>query len=125
MKMKFDPRYQVSKDGPLTKMVRDRITEFRTRGSTLADIAKVLGFSGPFVSQLLNEDRPARVRSIHIPRIIKVLREAEQEEGIVVDEPALDAALIDDSPAVELSALDHMKALRAMGYTVTIALSAH
>lgn len=78
--MDYDDRYQDGKNGPLKKDIRDRIAIFRTRGSTLADIGEALGFSGPFVSQLLNEKRPGRVRTIHIPRIIKALEKAEREE---------------------------------------------
>jgi predicted nucleotide-binding protein len=78
--MDYDDRYQDGKNGPLKKEIRDRIAVFRTRGSTLADIGEALGFSGPFVSQLLNERRPGRVRSIHVPRIIKALEVAEREE---------------------------------------------
>jgi predicted nucleotide-binding protein len=77
--MDYDEHYQDGKNGPLKKEIRDRISAFRTRGSTLADIGAAIGFSGPFVSQLLNEKRPGRVRSIHVARIIKALEKAERE----------------------------------------------
>ena len=78
--MDYDPRYQDGKDGPITKEIRDRIRFFQTLGSTLGDIGEVLEFSGSFVSQLLNDRRPGRVRTIHIPRIIKLLEDAERKE---------------------------------------------
>ena len=115
--MDYDRRYQDSKDGALKKDLRDRISRFRTLGFTLAEIAEAIGFSGPFVSQLLNEKSPARVRSIHIPKILKALEEAEREEeqkavpGQKPIAPAVDAPM---------SLQDHMNAIYALGYSVTV-----
>lgn len=80
--MDYDDRYQDGRNGPLKREVRKRITALRTRGSTLADIGKHLGLSGSFVGQLLNEVRPGRVRSIHVPRIIAALEAAERESSV-------------------------------------------
>jgi predicted nucleotide-binding protein len=77
--MGFDDRYQDAKDGPLSKVIRQRISAFHVPGVTLADIGEVLGFSGSFVSQLLNEKRPGRVRTIHVPGIIQALERAERD----------------------------------------------
>jgi hypothetical protein len=74
--MDYDPRYQEERNGPLSKAVRSRLSAFRSF-STLAEIGKSIGFSGPFVSQILNEKSPARVDSKHIPRIVRVLEENE------------------------------------------------
>ena len=112
----FDPRYQEEKDGPLNQSVRDRIQKFRQRGSTLADIAKALEFSGPFVSQLLNEKRPARVRSIHIPRIIKALEEAESEHGREARAASGEAV----QSAEGLSLEDLINAIDARGFDVSV-----
>jgi hypothetical protein len=74
--MDHDPQYQDKKNGPLSKALRDRLSAFRSF-STLADIGKEIGFSGPFVSQILNEKNPARVDSKHISRIARVVEDNE------------------------------------------------
>jgi hypothetical protein len=113
----FDSRHQEHRDGPLTKSVRARIQKFREMGSTLADIGQALGFSGPFVSQLLNEKRPARVRSVHLPRIMRALEEAEIEHGLrpgkVDKEP-------DEAPENDLSLEELIRRIDAKGFQVTI-----
>ncbi len=74
--MDYDGRYQDKKNGSLSKSLRDRLSAFRSF-STLAEIGKAIGFSGPFVSQILNDKNPARVDSRHIPRIVRAVEEGE------------------------------------------------
>jgi hypothetical protein len=99
--MDYNQHYQDGKNGPLKKEIRKRIAALRTRGYTLADIGETLGFSGSFVSHLLNEARPGRVRSRHVPRIIEALEAAERERGEKRrnDEPR-SVSDADDKPAV-------------------------
>jgi hypothetical protein len=117
--MEFDPRYQDGKNGALRKGVRDRLTALREHGLTLADVGKLLDLSGPFVSQLLNEKTPGRVRSTHIPRIIKAIEAAEQSYPAInpVARPAVE-------PTIEKSTGDtlayHMRAIDALGFNVTV-----
>ena len=108
----FDPRYQERKDGPLTQELRSRIGKFRELGSTLAEIGDEIGFSGAFVSQLLNDKHPARVRTIHVPRIIRKLEEAEQSAGIAPKEQG--------TASPRLSLEDLIKAITAKGFEVTV-----
>jgi hypothetical protein len=74
--MDFDEHYQDEKNGPLNKALRDRLRRFRSI-FTLAEIGDELDFSGPFISQILNEKHPARVDSKHIGRIVRAVEEAE------------------------------------------------
>ena len=74
--MDYDDKYQDKKNGPLSKPLRDRLSAFRSF-STLAEIGTAIGFSGPFVSQILNEKKPANVDSKHIPRIVRALADGE------------------------------------------------
>jgi hypothetical protein len=74
--MSFDERYQDGKNGPLNKALRDRLARFRSI-FTLAEIGEAVGFSGPFVSQILNERHPARVDSKHIERVVRAVEDAE------------------------------------------------
>lgn len=74
--MSFDERYQDGRNGPLTKALRDRLSRFRSM-FTLAELGESIDFSGPFVSQILNEKNPARVDSKHIPRIVRAIEEGE------------------------------------------------
>jgi hypothetical protein len=110
----FDARYQEHKDGALTREIRDRITKFRMAGSTLADIGREIGFSSAFVGQLLNEKSPARVRSIHVPRIIKALEAAERDTESGAGEHSADLA------ASNLSLEELIQAITAKGFVVTI-----
>jgi transcriptional regulator with XRE-family HTH domain len=114
--MEYDPRYQTRKNGPLTKEVRSRLTRFRERGYTLAEIAQEFKFSGPFISQLLNEKAPASVRTIHIPRIIERLEKAEIDEGITMPREKLHQPL--DIGRVSLEEL--INAIAAKGFDVTV-----
>src|SRR6266571_1041123 len=110
--MEYDRRFQDGKNGPLKKELRDRINRFRTLGYTLAEIGKAIGFSGPFVSQLLNSTTPGRVRSIHIPRIIKALEKAEKDE----DKKAVPGQKVADSVAgIPMSLEEHIRAIDALG----------
>lgn len=78
----YDPRYQTTPNGPLTKELRDRLQKFRTeQGSTLKDIGDRLGFSGPFISTLLNAKSPASIRTKHLPKMVQAIEHAEIESG--------------------------------------------
>jgi transcriptional regulator with XRE-family HTH domain len=114
--MQFDARYQVSNNGPLTKDVRDRLDKFRQIGFTLKDIGDRLGFSGPFISQLLNSKSPGRVRTIHIPKIIQAIEHAEIENGIA---PNI-AAPKNKTAISEMSLEALMHAIEAKGFEVTV-----
>ncbi len=74
--MSFDERYQIGKNGPLAKGLRDRLTRLRSL-FTLKEIGEIVGFSGPFVSQILHEQHPARVDGKHIERIVRAIEEVE------------------------------------------------
>lgn len=78
--MDYDEKYQDGKNGPLSKSLRDRLSAFRSF-STLAEIGKAIGFSGPFVSQILNEKNPARVDSKHISRIVRAVEDGEAKNA--------------------------------------------
>ena len=114
--MQFDRRYQESKDGPLTKDIRNRIEKFREKGYTLKDIGDRLGFSGPFISQLLNTKSPARIRSIHIPEMIQAIEHAEIENGLAESRaPAKSEVAFEHTTLEEL-----MLAIEAKGFEVTV-----
>lgn len=119
--MSYDPRFQESFNGPLTKHLRDRISAFR-EGYTLAEIGSALGFSGPFVSQLLNPKHPARVQSKHMARIIKVVRESEKRDRIIVKElPESDSLPMKAERLIKPSPLkEHVDAINQLGYAVTL-----
>lgn len=114
----FDPRYQTEKDGPLTQKLRDRLQKFRQNGSTLADIGTRLGFSGAFISQLLNEKKPARIRSIHIPGLVQAVEHAEIEEGIVTKPGNALLSVVNDASKLPLE--DLIRAISAKGFDVTV-----
>lgn len=81
--MPIDRAFQSETNGSLTGTARARIATVKTRlGLTLAQIGRRFGFSGPFMSQLLREDDPARVRSKHIPRLRAALEQLEVEAGV-------------------------------------------
>lgn len=115
--MDYDRRYQEGKNGRLSKEVRERLNRFRTLGYTLAEIGEAIGFSGPFVSQLLNPKAPGRIRSIHIPKIIEALDRAEraEEEKAV---PGQNIARPMGSSTMSLE--DHIRAIDALGFSVTV-----
>jgi|1185.fasta_scaffold777983_2 hypothetical protein len=112
--MDYDPRYQDGPNGPLKKEVRDRINAFRP-DSTLAQIGEAFGFSGPFISQLLNPKNPARVRTLHVPRMMKALEKAEAERN--TGQTSLIAAA---GSSAQMSLEDHIRAIDALGFTVTV-----
>lgn len=118
--MDFDSRYQDEKNGPLKKDLRDRLRRFRSL-FTLAEIGDTLNFSGPFVSQLLNEKNPARVDSKHIERIVRAIEEGEVKHakklGLNKPQPQNGHA----APASnEKQTLDyHLAAIDALGWKIT------
>lgn len=118
--MAFDPRFQEEKNGPLSKGLRDRISAFRSH-FTLAEIGKELGFSGPFVSQILREPNPQRVDSKHIPRILKALEDGERRNaklmGLNVSPSKAPTPI---TPAPTQNSLDyHLAAIDSLGWTIT------
>ena len=81
--MAYDPKYQTSENGPLTPAFRNRVDTVKNRlNYTLAQTGKELGFSGPFVSTLLNAGNPGRVRTKHIERMIDAVEKMEVKAGI-------------------------------------------
>lgn len=81
--MPIDRAFQSETNGPLTGTARNRITTVKSRlGLTLAQIGRRFGFSGPFMSQLLREEDPTRIRSKHIPRLRAALEQLEVEAGV-------------------------------------------
>jgi hypothetical protein len=116
IEMDYDEKYQDGKNGPLSKPLRARLSAFRSF-STLAEIGEAVGFSGPFISQILNEKNPARVDSKHIPRIVRAVEEGEAKYakrlGLAVQNGA-------GTPAPEeKKTLDyHLNAIDALGWKV-------
>lgn len=117
--MDYDDRYQDEKNGPLNKALRARLSAFRSF-STLADIGKAVGFSGPFISQILNEKNPARVDSKHLPRIVRAVEDGEakyaKKLGLIKPHPQNGAG----TPAPEeKKTLDyHLNAIDALGWKI-------
>src|SRR5438270_11232325 len=114
--MHYDAHSQDGKNGPLSKALRDRLSRFRGF-STLAEIGKSIGFSGAFVSQILNEKNPARVDSKHIERIVRAVIEGETKYhkrlGIKPPEQNGGAA------PQEKKTLDyHLNAIDALGWKI-------
>jgi hypothetical protein len=120
--MDFDPRYQDEKNGPLKKDLRDRLRRFRGI-FTLAEIGETLKFSGPFVSQLLNEKNPARVDSKHIERIVRAIEEGEVKHGkrLGLNKPLHQNGSTPHTAASdEKQTLDyHLNAIDALGWKIT------
>ncbi|WP_164607674.1 hypothetical protein [Rhodopseudomonas sp. BR0M22] len=117
--MDYDERYQDEKNGPLNKALRARVTAFRSF-STLAEIGKLLGFSGPFISQILNEKNPARVDSKHIPRIIRAIEDGEAKYAKKLGLVKSHAQNSVEAPAPEeKKTLDyHLNAIDALGWKI-------
>ena len=116
--MDFDKRYQEGKNGILSKPLRERIRRFRGF-MTLAEIGKELSFSGPFISQILNDNSPARVDSKHIPRIVKAIGEAETRYAKKLV-PIEEEPLANDEKSASRQTLDyHLRAIDALGWKVT------
>lgn len=81
--MAIDRAFQSETNGPLTGTARARIVAVKSRlGLTLAQLGRRFGFSGPFMSQLLRVEDPARIRSKHIIRLRAALEQLEVEAGI-------------------------------------------
>jgi hypothetical protein len=121
--MDYDPRYQEAKNGPLSKPLRDRLSAFRSF-STLAEIGKAVGFSGPFVSQILNKKTPGRVDSKHIPRIVRAVEDGEAEywKELGLAKPPQQGAATQNGAATaqeEKKTLDyHLNAIDALGWRI-------
>jgi hypothetical protein len=121
--MSFDERYQEGKNGPLTKALRDRLSRFRSM-FTLAELGESIDFSGPFVSQILNEKNPARVDSKHIPRIVRAIEEGEAKyaKKLGLTKPSHQNGNGATAPAhapEEKKTLDyHLNAIDALGWKI-------
>ena len=118
--MSFDERYQEGKNGPLTKALRDRLSRFRSM-FTLAELGEALDFSGPFVSQILNEKNPARVDSKHIQRIVRAIEEGEVKHAkkLGLTTPPHQNGIGAPAPIAEKGTLDyHLNAIDALGWKV-------
>ncbi|MBJ7403590.1 MAG: hypothetical protein JHD07_09965 [Bradyrhizobium sp.] len=120
--MDFDSRYQDEKNGPLKKELRDRLRRFRSL-FTLAEIGETLKFSGPFVSQILNEKNPARIDSKHIERIVRAIEEGEVKHAkkLGLNKPQHQNGSTPQPPASdEKQTLDyHLAAIDALGWKIT------
>jgi hypothetical protein len=119
--MDYDPKYQDEKNGPLKKDLRDRLRRFRSL-FTLAEIGETLKFSGPFVSQLLNEGNPARVDSKHIERIVRAIEEAEVKHAkkLGLNRHPLQNGSAPHPAPDEKQGLDyHLAAIDALGWKIT------
>ena len=86
-------------------------------GTALAVTIGMAGFSGAFVSQILNEKNPARVDSKHIERIVRAVIEGETKYhkrlGIKPPEQNGGAA------PQEKKTLDyHLNAIDALGWKI-------
>jgi hypothetical protein len=100
----YDRKYQMGDNGPLSPTVRKRIETAKNRlNLTLNEVGGFLGFSGAFVSAILRDDDPARVRSKHVERIVRALEALEARAGIANTAPpsggsagATQAASLDD-----------------------------
>lgn len=111
--------YQDGKDGPLNAATRARLNKFRELGCTLKEIGDAFKMSGPFVSQMLNEKSPARVRSIHVPRIVEAIEKGERDWKI---KPPANTSSHQPSKSgnATLTLEDHIRAIDALGFTVTV-----
>jgi hypothetical protein len=115
--MDFDARYQEAKNGCLTRDLRERIKRFRSF-LTLADIGKELSFSGPFISQILNEKTPARVDSKHIPRIVNAVNDMEGRYAKKLV-PSEAERVTNGHASVSVGTLDyHLRAIDALGWKI-------
>lgn len=117
--MDYDEKYQDEKNGPLSKPLRTRLSAFRSF-STLAEIGKVVGFSGPFVSQILNEKNPARVDSKHIPRIVRAIEdgEAKHAKKLGLIKPSLQNGAGPPAPEEKKTLDYHLNAIDALGWKI-------
>lgn len=114
----FNPAYQESYNGPLSKELRARIQRFRDEnGATLQEIGKELSFSGPFISTLLNPKNPARIRTKHIDKIVSRVELAEIDLGWRKPAPSVK---VDSQQAKAMTLDDHVDAIEGMGYAVTL-----
>jgi len=110
----FDSKYQERENGPLSKALRARIAKFRG-DYTLNEIGEALGFSGAFISSLLNEKTPGRIRTIHIPGIVRELEDAEKRHA-----GQLTAKATSKSQAKnEKDLAYHLRAIDRLGFKIT------
>jgi len=120
-----NPAYQMGANGPLSPSIRKRIETAKNRlNLTLAEVGDDLGFSGPFVSTLLRNTSPGRVRTKHIDRIVDALEKLEVKAGI---RTVLSAHNTQYTPTAtekvnstpELSMLDLIRAAHKLGFEVS------
>ncbi|MCP3417927.1 hypothetical protein NLM16_27855 [Bradyrhizobium brasilense] len=110
--------YQDGKNGPLNAATRARLGKFRELGCTLKEIGDAFKMSGPFVSQMLNEKSPARVRSIHVPRIVEAIERGERDWKIKSANARSHQSSKTGNATLTLE--DHIRAIDALGFTVTV-----
>ena len=114
-----NPQLQMGENGPLKPAVRKRLDEVKNRlNLTLVQVGSRLGFSGPFVSALLKDSDPARVRTKHVDRIISVLEEMEIEAGIRPGAPA-PMPRPDSKAKADISLNDLVHAAHKLGFEVS------
>jgi hypothetical protein len=105
--MNYDPRYQTGPNGPLTALVRERFNRAKNKlNLTLGEVGARVDFSGPFMSQLLRDDHPARMRTKHTERVVAALEKLEFEAGLGPAPSGTDAA----APA-RIAVADSLEAL--------------
>jgi hypothetical protein len=79
----YNQKYQTGYNGPLTATLRNRLHKAKDRlNLTLAQVGARMDFSGPFMSQLLRAEDPARMRTKHAERVAAALEEMEAEAGL-------------------------------------------
>ncbi|MCW5673941.1 MAG: hypothetical protein KIT15_05120 [Xanthobacteraceae bacterium] len=113
--MSFNELQEI-KNGPLKAKVRERISAFRAH-YTLAEIGEALGFSGPFVSQLLRDKNPAHMDSKHCPRVVKALEKAERENAELLSTSERQPK--SPIPGGAKSLDYHLAAIDALGWKIT------
>ncbi|MGQ0660470.1 hypothetical protein [Sphingosinicella sp.] len=115
--MNYDRQFQNEHNGPLRAEVRTRLTKIKDgRNWTLAELGEELGFSGAFVSQILNEKNPARVRSKHMGRIGDVLKRLEGTGQITATETT--TASKGESSVRSESLAELVRAAHKLGFSV-------
>ncbi len=76
-------QFQLGENGPLKPAVRQRLENVKDKlNLTLAQVGTRLDFSGPFISALLKDSNPARVRTKHVNRIMAAIHQMEVQAGV-------------------------------------------
>lgn len=115
---------QTGMDGALSPEFQDRIRRLRGEARlTLADVAHEMKISGPFLSQLLKEDHPARVRTMHLPRFVSAIEALEGRHGIgpVPTVPTTSEGGIENGGSAEDLLETLIRHANSRGFSVTFA----